>query len=458
MSIKKKQSMQRTSFAFGTTLSVTCILFMALPQLFAQGGTWATKTPMPTAREHLSTGVVNGVVYAVGGYNGTVLTTVEAYDPVSDSWITKTPLPTLRAYESISVVNSILYVVGGDYGHGILNTVEAYDPASDTWTGKASMPTARYLLSTSEVNGVIYAIGGTFDTSISGSALAKVEAYDPASNTWTTKASMPTARWGLATEVVNGVIYAMGGYDSSNNSVGTVEAYDPVSDTWTTKTSMPTARDLLGASMANGVIYAVGGYNGTFLGTVEAYDPSSNTWATKASMPTARGALGTNLVSGIIYAVGGGDSSTIFGTVEAFTPCSYQVVSTDKASNFGFTAPVLNPGSGGLPNINSASVNQAIPLQVSVTDCKGNPMTNLTLAPPTGSGTVVLSAANSNLCAIDIPDNSISTSAAGNSGWQNLGGGNYQYNWKPLPPKGSCLSFSLNLGDGIQHTAYFQFK
>lgn len=131
------------------------------------------------------------------------------------------------------------------------------------------------------------------------------------------------------------------------------------------------------------------------------------------------------------------------------------VVSMDTSGIAGFTSPVLNPGTGALPNINSASVSQAIPMQLMVTDCFGNPITNLNLT--SSGGTVVLTAANANICKVDTADNTISTSAAGNSGWQNLGGGSYQYNWKPAPPKGACLSFNVNLGDGILHTAYFQF-
>jgi hypothetical protein len=136
----------------------------------------------------------------------------------------------------------------------------------------------------------------------------------------------------------------------------------------------------------------------------------------------------------------------------------YKVASVDGSGNPGFTQPVINPGSGALPNINSATITQAIPMQLTVTDCNGNPITNLTLAPPSGTGTVVLSAYNQSVCKIDNPDNSISTGAAGNSGWQNLGGGTYQYNWKPNANHGACLSFQVNLGDGIQHIAYFSFK
>jgi hypothetical protein len=45
-------------------------------------------------------------------------------------------------------------------GGTVLSTVEEYDPKTNTWTKKANMPTPRVALSTSAVNGKIYAIGG----------------------------------------------------------------------------------------------------------------------------------------------------------------------------------------------------------------------------------------------------------------------------------------------------------
>jgi len=237
-------------------------------------------------------------------------------------------MPTARGYLSTSVVNGILYAVGGGNESGVLGTVEAYDPASDTWSTKASIPTARYEFGTSVVNGVIYAVGGHNTAGLLGT----VEAYDPASDTWSTKASMPTVRYGLSTGAVNGVIYAVGGYNGS--ILGTVEAYDPASDTWTAKPPMPTPRVSVRTSAVNGIIYAVGGAMTidfqSFFGTVEAYNPASNTWTTKASMPTARSGLGTSVVNGVIYAVGGYNGSAL-GTVEAFTPSSSPLVGDGSA-------------------------------------------------------------------------------------------------------------------------------
>jgi N-acetylneuraminic acid mutarotase len=191
--------------------------------------------------------------------------------------------------------------------------------AGDSWTTKASMPTARYYPGAATINGILYALGGQ----AGGGALATVEAYDPAGNTWTTKASMPTARVALGVAVVNGVLYAVGGQNGSGGLLATVEAYDPTSNTWTTKASMPTARGNLGVAAINGILYAVGGQGpGGALATVEAYDPVVNTWTTKGSMPTARVSLGVAIVNGVLYAVGGYNSGGALTTVEAFDPAS----------------------------------------------------------------------------------------------------------------------------------------
>src|SRR6266446_2979875 len=83
-------------------------------QALAQGGTWATKTSLPTAQGISGTSVVNGIIYAVGGQdNGGIIGRVEAYNPATDAWSTKASMPTPRGYLSTSVVNGIIYAVGG---------------------------------------------------------------------------------------------------------------------------------------------------------------------------------------------------------------------------------------------------------------------------------------------------------------------------------------------------------
>src|SRR5580704_19145740 len=95
-----------------------------------------------------------------------------------------------------------------------------------------------------------------------------------AAGTWSELAPMPTARYGLGAGVVNGILYAVGGFDE-NSVTGTVEAYDPSTHSWVTKAPMPTARWDLGVGVVSGILYAVGGYNNGYLHKLEAYDPST---------------------------------------------------------------------------------------------------------------------------------------------------------------------------------------
>ncbi len=292
------------------------MLLPAGDQAFGISGNWTTKASMPTPRSHLGVGAMGNVLYAVGGFNGfsgAQLGTLEAYDSLANTWTTKAPMPTPRSHLAVGVVNSVLYAVGGfSFPCGCsLATVKAYDPATDTWTTKASMLTARHSPAVGVVNGILYVVGGRTNPNASGAWLASMEAYDPTTDTWTSKSPMPTARGHLAAAVVNGTLYAIGGIiDNPNTIYATVEAYDPTTDTWTTKPPMPTPRWALAAAVVGNNAYAVGGAscNGNCpLATAEAYDVVSNSWTQLTPMPTARGwlAAGAGNNASTVYAVGG---------------------------------------------------------------------------------------------------------------------------------------------------------
>src|SRR5437016_7202893 len=179
-----------------------------VPSFQATGnGMWTARAPMPTPRSYLGAAAINSILYAVS------LEAVEAYDPATDTWATKAPLPTGRSRLGVAAVNGTLYAVGGvdarpDHPIVVFATVEAYDPATDTWTTKASLPAARYGLGVAAINGILYAVGGA---SPAGTPLATVEAYDPATDTWTTTRPVPTPRFYLGVAAINGLLYAVGG-------------------------------------------------------------------------------------------------------------------------------------------------------------------------------------------------------------------------------------------------------
>src|SRR5437870_9266372 len=113
-----------------------------------------------------------------------------------------------RSDVNAAVANGVLYVTDGNGGRGGNNTtiVEAYDPATDSWSSKAPKPSNQNSAAIGVINGTIYVAGGG-----TPGVTATTLAYDPASDTLSSKASMPTARVGLRGGVIDGILYAVGG-------------------------------------------------------------------------------------------------------------------------------------------------------------------------------------------------------------------------------------------------------
>ena len=98
-------------------------------------GTWEEKADIPTKRSVLAASVVNNKIYAIGGAGpnwaaGEIFSIVEEYDPKTDTWTKKTDMPTLGTDVSSGVVNGRIYVIGGWLGVGaaIREWVEEYTP------------------------------------------------------------------------------------------------------------------------------------------------------------------------------------------------------------------------------------------------------------------------------------------------------------------------------------------
>ena len=106
-------SMQTRLRAVGAMLAV-CLGSRA--DLEAAESSWSTKAPMPTARFGLTTSVVDGKIYAVGGGDSAYkpyLPDVEIYDPATDSWAAGKAMPEVRLGHAAAVVGGKIYVMGG---------------------------------------------------------------------------------------------------------------------------------------------------------------------------------------------------------------------------------------------------------------------------------------------------------------------------------------------------------
>ena len=223
-------------------------------------------------------------------------------------WVSKTSKPTPGLFDGgcVTASNGMIYTISGD------GTNEMYDPITDTWTTKTSMPTSRWAFGITSYQNKIYVIGGCSRNyeGVLKDALGVNEVYDIVTDTWETKTPMPTHRGGLCTEVVAGKIYAIGGFEPIDNWFNfdwedlppTNEVYDIATDTWSSKT--PFYRDLLGSVVIDNKIYVI-----THMYSLAIYDTKTDIWSLGDTIPfyvrSMVGATTGELAPKRLYVIGG---------------------------------------------------------------------------------------------------------------------------------------------------------
>ena len=235
---------------------------------------WSARPSMPTARSGVAAATSPGRTHVLGGFDqgSNFLTTHEVYEPANDAWSTAAPLPSARAIlAAVTGPDGLIYAIGGFDGNP-LATVDAYDPATDKWTSKASMHSPRtWHAAVVGHDGLIYAMGGGIPAMQSS-----METFNVKTNTWTTSSfSLPVATCGIAAAVdPNGLICVIGG-DTGPGGAPTpnVYCYNPADAGWITQPPMSSGRAALAATTGpDGLIYAIGGTDGTnSLATVAAF-------------------------------------------------------------------------------------------------------------------------------------------------------------------------------------------
>jgi N-acetylneuraminic acid mutarotase len=195
---------------------------------------WKALAPMLARRGSPVAAVVGDKIYVVGGATlppgskepavhparpHISVGAVEEYDPAANTWRARTSMPTPRNHATAGAINGKIYVIGGRTGTAFISSgssnvdvVEEYDAATDTWgSARARMPSARSAMASGVYEGRIYVTGGEGQDAQRLYTFRALEAYDPASNTWTVLPSMPVSRHGLAGAVVGDRLHMVSG-------------------------------------------------------------------------------------------------------------------------------------------------------------------------------------------------------------------------------------------------------
>jgi N-acetylneuraminic acid mutarotase len=292
--------------------------------------------PFPEASEELYGVSANGKFYVFGGLGPqwTPKGLMYEFDPGANKWTKKSSMPLALHHPAWAELNGKIYLFGGfvkpEKGPSAwvpINNSWEYDPSNDSWRPLAPLPSRRGAATAAVVGGKIYVIGGaSVHPGSKESALHPArphrsvdanEVYDPATDTWQARQTMPTARNHAFVGVVNDKIYILGGrvgaaFITRASNTGIVEEYDPASDQWgTLKASMPNPRSAGASGTFKGMIYTAGGeerstgpWQRTFR-AVEAYDPATNRWIVLPDMTFPRHGLAGDILNGRFHLVSG---------------------------------------------------------------------------------------------------------------------------------------------------------
>ena len=171
------------------TAKSTVLINLLLVFSVASGSTiqWSMKAPMPTGRDAMGIGVVEGKIYVISGRQGRNGREVEVYDPNSDSWdvLPDIPLDTFWPFEK-AIRNSGTAVVDDSIYFFSLETSDflVFTPSQNIWRRKFSPITPRYgdYITCATVNNKIYVFG---DVDSDYRPIEDVWSYDPCNDSWT---------------------------------------------------------------------------------------------------------------------------------------------------------------------------------------------------------------------------------------------------------------------------------
>ena len=237
---------------------------------------------------------------------------------ILERWLSdEISVPSVRNGIGTGVLDGKLYIVGGWDNTNYVKTVEAYDPDSGWDTGIAPMPTARHWPLVAGIEGKLYVLGGY---NFTGGDLSLLEVYDPETNSWSTRNTPPfngDASQELQGAVINGKWYI-------NETYGGISVYDPEFDSWQ-NFSGGLRNESVTCAAIDGKLYLAGGQrtsDWTTTNDLVVFDPATNSTVTLTSMPTPRGLAVGGVLDGKFFVVGGNHAGGSVNTVEFYDPAS----------------------------------------------------------------------------------------------------------------------------------------
>lgn len=270
------------------------------------------------------------------GYDGASrLDTIECYNPLLDSWKTVAKMQTPLSSPSCAALGEYIYTTGGknnDNRKCVCLPRLVYNVLFLFFLCLLFLFFLSFPFSTTKLipfySPFFFPLPSTHHFSFFAEAVGTVTRFHPQTKLVKIMAPLNVLRFGHGLVVLNGQLFAVGGYGDDGGRVRSVEKFNAEENAWEEVAGLNCVRSALGCAVLNGKIYVAGGYgpsqNGNQsnmkLSTVEAYDPVANVWKEVEPLKQARAHVCCIGHQGKLWAIGGYDGEHASQRVECYDP------------------------------------------------------------------------------------------------------------------------------------------
>ena len=287
---------------------------------------WSTRAPSPIVRAEALRAVVGDKLYVLGGFSGDdgPVKRSDVYDPAADTWTQITDLPTRLTHAGVAVDGRDIYAVGGYVGIGATGynqqfgttAVWKYDVDANAWTAMPALPKAMAGGGAAVIGRFLHYFGGNDSNRTDAGDHFALDLDNPQAG-WQSRAALSDPRSHFGTAVVGVKIYVVGGQhgnDDTLTTVTSVHAYDPATNSWSARASLPVAVSHIASAavVVNGRIITAGGEtaHGNATDRVTLYDPATDAWSSITPLRAERFSGVAAFIGGAIYFTTGSSQTT----------------------------------------------------------------------------------------------------------------------------------------------------
>ena len=285
---------------------------------------WEKLPDMPVEKWEPGTVVLDGKLYLFGGYTDGVRSSKQShvFDPADGSWTRIQDLPSAITHMNMVLDGRTVWFAGGfkdGYRGHTIAEVWRYDVDLDRYTAAPLLPETRGGGGLALVGRRLHYMGGVEEDRDTDSPdhwvldLAAWEADRRAG--WTPAAPMPVPRNQFSCVTFDGKIYAIAGqfhHDSEQLDQARVDVYDPATDTWTSGPPLAKGHSHAEGStfVHDGRIYMAGGHT-TAPGESKQVDPDilalspGGEWEVVGTLPMPLSSPAAAIIDGRFYVAGG---------------------------------------------------------------------------------------------------------------------------------------------------------